>query len=161
MNERNKNALRTIKRIIKHPLSLIVIGGLLTGLVLEPYVIRPIEEWLSPPTVEITSPLHGEAVEWTPAGYLVTGTYSALKEGHNLYVLVHPMPTLQWYVQQIPTLIDSNWQAVVYFGIEDVGIGDYYELSAVISSKALEAGQVLENFPPYEAKDVITVQRRV
>jgi len=159
MNERSRNALRTARRVAMHPLSLIVIGGLLTGLVLQPYVVQPIRERFSPPRVEITSPLHEEAVEWTPAGYLVTGTYSGLKQGRNLYVLVHPTPTAQWYVQRLPTLIDSGWQAVVYFGMEDVGTGDRYELSAIMTSKVLQAGQVLESFPPCEAKDVITVHR--
>lgn len=158
--DKSDNALGTIKRIIKHPLSLLVIGGLLTGLVLEPYVIHPIKQRLAPPRVEITSPLDKEGVEWSPIGYLATGTYSGLKEGHKLYVLVHPMPTSKWYVQQVPTFIDSNWQAIVYFGTADVGIGDYYALSAIITSKSLKAEQVLENFPLYDAKDVITIKRK-
>lgn len=139
---------------------LIVIGGLLTGLLLEPYVVRPIMRLIAPAKIEITSPLDREAIQWSPTGHLATGIYSALKKEHKIYVLVHPMPTSKWYVQRVPTVINSSWQTIVYFGTADVGVGDHYELSAIITSKSLEAEQVLENFPDCDAKYVITVKRK-
>lgn len=160
MTNSEKSALATIKKVLRHPLTLIVIGGLLTGLVLQPYVVHPIMRLIAPPKIEITSPLDREAIQWSLTGYLATGIYSGLKKEHNIYVLVHPMPTSKWYVQRIPTVINSSWQTIVYFGTADVGIGDHYELSAIITSKSLEAEQVLENFPDYDAKHVITVKRK-
>lgn len=133
-----------------------IIAGLITQ-----FVVPQVKDIFSKPAVEITSPIDGEAVEWTPAGHLVTGTCRKVGGDLHLYVTIHPLPTDKWYVQRMPTIIDGNWQAVAFFGEEEVGTGDQYELCAVISSKTLRAGQViaLEDFPEYIAKAVATVSR--
>ncbi len=120
-----------------------------------------IEDIVIGPTVEITSPIEGEAVEWTPAGHLVTGTCRKVGGNLHLYVLLHPLPTDTWYVQRLPTVLDRHWQAIVFFGTEEVGIGDEYELCAIITDKILREGQTLrsKDFPTDEDKDVITVTR--
>lgn len=133
-----------------------IIAGLITQFVVPPFI-----EIFAKPTVEITSPIDGEAVEWTPAGHLVIGTCRKVDGDLHLYVLVHPLPTDIWYVQRMPTIIDGNWQAVVFLGTEEVGIGHRYELCAVITSKVLHEGQTvgLRDFPADIDKYVITVTR--
>jgi len=119
------------------------------------------DEIISAPTVEITSPVDGEGVQWTPAGHLVTGTCRKVGGDLHLYIAVHPLPTDRWYVQRMPTMIDGNWQAVAFFGQEEVGVGDQYELCAFISSKTLHEGQIigLKDFPDHIDKAVVTVSR--
>jgi len=83
------------------------------------------------PTVEVTSPVAGERVQWTPEGQLVTGTCRKVGGDLHLYVAIHPLPTDNWYVQRMPTMINGHWAAVVYFGMEEVGLGDQYVLRGI------------------------------
>jgi hypothetical protein len=138
-----------------------IIIAISVGLVTH-FAVPHIEEMFASPSVEITSPIAGEAVEWTPAGHLVTGTCRKVEGELHLYVLLHPLPTDTWYVQRLPTVIDRrHWQAIVFFGTQQVGIGHEYELCAVITSKILQEGQTLRlrDFPAYTVKAVITVTR--
>jgi hypothetical protein len=50
---------------------------------------------------------------------------------------------------------------VAFFGEEEVGIGDQYELCAIISSKTLREGQIiaLKDFPDHVANAIVTVSR--
>ena len=147
----------TVRRRIAVGLSIAIVAGLLTH-----FLIPVIEEFLAPPAVEITSPVDGGQVQWTPVGHLVTGTCRKVGGNLRLYVAIHPLATENWYVQRIPTVIDSHWQAVVFFGMEEIGVGDQYELCAFISSETLHEGQTipLTAFPPsHEAKAIIAVSR--
>jgi len=139
-----------------------IVAAIIGGLVAE-FLIPTIVDYIAGPSVQIISPVEGEGVEWSPAGHLVSGTYHKVGDNLHLYVLVHPFPTDNWWVQRTPTLIDDiNWQAIVYFGHESVGIGDQYELSAIITDKILKEGLTLslDNFPSYVAWDVVTVVRK-
>lgn len=119
------------------------------------------DEIITPPAVEITSPVDGERVQWTPVGHLVTGTCRKVGGNLHLYIAIHPFPTDNWYVQRMPTMINGNWQAVAFFGMEEVGLGDQYVLCAFISSKTLHEGQIikLKDFPDHVAKAIVTVSR--
>ena len=147
----------TVRKRVAVGLGIAIVAGLVTH-----FLIPVIEEFLAPPAVEITSPVAGEQVQWTPVGHLVTGTCWKVGGDLHLYVAIHPLATENWYVQRIPTIINSHWQAVVFFGMEEVGLGDQYQLCAFISSKTLHEGQIipLTDFPPnHEAKAIIAVSR--
>ena len=139
-----------------------IVAAIIGGLVAE-FLIPTIANYIAGPSVQIISPVEGEDVEWSPAGHLASGTYREVGDNLHLYVLVHPFPTDKWWVQRTPTLIDDrNWQAIVYFGHESVGVGDHYELAAIITDKILQEGLtlILDDFPSYDAKAVITVVRK-
>ena len=160
MVERKHSEVSIVKRIWHNGwfrgFAISIIAGLVTHFGF-PYF----DEIISRPAVEITSPVDGEQVQWTTAGHLVTGTCRKVGGDLHLYVAVHPLPTDKWYVQRTPTIIDGNWQAVAFFGEEEVGIGDQYELCAIISSKTLGEAQIvaLKDFPDYVAKAIVTVSR--
>lgn len=147
----------TVKGILRNGFKVIV-PAIVGGLIVQ-FLVPVIKDLCAPTDVEITSPVKGQEVEWSPAGHLVTGTSRKVGDSH-LYVLVHPLPTEMWWVQHTPTILDGgDWQAIVYFGGEFVGAGDQYELCAIITDKILQEGQTLDDFPSYKAKDVITVVR--
>ena len=142
---------------------LIAIGAAIVGGLVAEFLIPTILDCIAGPAVQITSPVEGQAVDWSPAGHLVSGTYRKVEGDLHLYVLVHPLPTDTWWVGRTPTIIDArNWQASVYFGHESVGVGDHYELAAIITDKILQEGLTLDidDFPSYVAKAVITVERK-
>jgi len=112
-----------------------------------------------PPEIVITSPEEGEMITWSPEGYYAKGTYSGLRPGLNIYVIVHPLTTGQWWVQSTPSLSDEGtWETRVYFGTEELGAGEEYELYAVITELTLEKG-LLDKFPDSIATSAVRVSR--
>lgn len=153
---------RLIRRILRSAWLIAIVAAIVGGLVAE-FLIPTIADCIAGPSVDIISPVEGERVEWSPAGNLVCGTYRKVEGNLNLYVLVHPVPTDNWWVGRTPTLIDDrNWRAIVYFGHELAGVGDQYELAAIITDKILHEGMTLDldDFPSYVALAVITVERK-
>ncbi len=111
------------------------------------------------PEIAITAPKEGEELSWSPEGYAAKGTYSGLRPGLNFYVIVHPLTTNQWWVQNAPTLSDEGtWEAIVNFGTKDLGAGEEYELHAVLTESTLEMGLV-DSFPDSVATSVVRVSR--
>lgn len=88
-----------------------------------------------------------------------------------VYVLVHPLSTNIWWVQNLPLVQnDGHWQTQVYLGEENVGIKESYEIIAVatnenylmrlIRGSYLSLGQ-LGAIPPYFAKSNLIVVKRI
>lgn len=137
-------------------LAVAIVAGLVTH-----FVFPWLADICARPTVEITSPVAGERVQWTPEGQLVTGTCRKVDGDLHLYIAIHPLPTDNWYVQRMPTMINGHWAAVAFFGMEEVGLGDQYVLRAFISRETLHEGQIIElkDFPDHVAEASITVSR--
>lgn len=151
-----------LMRIWRSAWLIAIVAAIVGGLVAE-FLIPSIYDHFAGPAVDITSPVEGQAVEWSPAGHLVTGTYRKVGGNLHLYVLVHPLPTDTWWVGRTPTIIDArNWQAIVFFGLESEGVGDHYELAAIITDKILQEGLTLDldDFPSNDAKAIIIVERK-
>ncbi len=54
-----------------------------------------------------------------------------------VYIFIHPLTTEVWWVQNIPAAInlDGSWYTMCYFGTETLGIGEPYEIVAIVSSQ--------------------------
>ncbi len=86
----------------------------------------------------------------------VTGT------DKGVFILVHPKSTKMWYVQDKPSAIteQGTWQAVCYFGDEYWGVGETFEVLAIVTKKKLRAGSSLRRIPKNAIRsEVITVKR--
>ena len=108
--------------------------------------------------LEITSPTDGATVTTRE---LVGGTVSDSKL--NVYVLIHPLTTNLWWVQNMPTVgPDGKWQSFCYFGTENLGIGEPYEIIAVATSKKklYQPGDTLEIVPLDLLRSRIVTVRR-
>jgi hypothetical protein len=110
------------------------------------------------PKIVITNPKEGEKITWSPEGYLAKGTYSGSENGFNIYLIVHPLTTSQWWVQSTPDFSDVTWNAKVFFGTEELGAGEDYELYAIITDEVLNEG-LIEKLPAYVAKSEVKVSR--
>ncbi len=112
-----------------------------------------------PSEIAITAPKEGQEITWSSEGFLAKGTCSGLGGGLNIYLIVHPLTTDQWRVQNAPHITEEGtWEATVYFGTKDLGAGEDYELYAIITEKTFEKG-LIESFPPYVAKSAVRVRR--
>lgn len=79
--------------------------------------------------------------------------HTALVEGKvsdpnlNIYVFVHPLLTDQWWCQMYPSPSSPDaWRTLCYFGTEDKGVGEYFEVVAIAACKndLWERGEVIE-----------------
>jgi len=110
--------------------------------------------------IQIESPQQNAEVTLTE---IVKGKVSDPKM--PIYVLVHPMSTNLWWVQNLPAPPnqDGSWQTLCYFGTENEGIGEYFEVVAIATgrtSRRLRAGQTLEELPKDVTRsDIVTVRR--
>ncbi len=108
--------------------------------------------------IEITSPAEGATVTMTE---LVRGTVSDPKL--NVYILIHPLVTNLWWVQNIPTVgPDGRWQSLCYFGTENNGIGEPFEIIAIATTKQelYKPGDTLKTVPSDILRStIVTVQR--
>ena len=109
-------------------------------------------------TLRIMSPAEEASVRMTE---LVRGTVSDPKL--NVYILIHPLTTNLWWVQNIPAVgPDGRWQALCYFGTENLGIGEPYEIIAIASSKRglYKPGDTLKEVPSKLLRSkIVTVKR--
>ncbi|MGA2224807.1 MAG: hypothetical protein ABSH41_10235 [Syntrophobacteraceae bacterium] len=89
----------------------------------------------------------------------------------HVYVLVHPLSSDRWWVQDLPLVQnDGHWQVKVYLGTENVGKGEEYEILAVATNESIVTrllrgdypapGQQLKAIAPYFAKSNVIVVRR-
>ena len=112
--------------------------------------------------VKIVDPVDNATID----GYrlVVRGTSSGMnRDTLNLYILVHPVQTSQWWVQSPPT-VDQNgsWIADVYLGTPDMGNKQGYAIQAIVSSHELREGETLliNGVPPSQANHQIFVTRK-
>ena len=107
--------------------------------------------------VEITLPETGTEVGAT---HLVSGTVTSTDL--RPHILIHPMSTDLWWVQRRPEAPnrDGSWSTLCYFGTETQGVGDYYQIVAIISSEPMREGQTFRELPDGLARsDLVTVRR--
>jgi len=124
---------------------------------------------LSPPDldVEIMSPEEGASVGHR---YTIQGKVS--DPSALVYVLIHPLSTNLWYVQNRPAVrSDGRWSTIIYFGtIDGEGIGDSYEVVALATDEnwflrklrgtSLTSGQRLKTIPQHGSNiDTVMVRR--
>lgn len=142
-----------------------------TGSVLAAVLILAGTIWLAtrpapPIQLRIVTPSDGDDVGLST---LVQGEVAPISS--DVYVLVHPLSTDRWWVQNLPFVQnDGRWQVRVYTGTETEGIGELYEILAVATNenrliRILRGdypipGQQLEAIPPYLAKSNLIVVRR-
>jgi hypothetical protein len=91
---------------------------------------------------------------------MVQGTVSDQEE--QVYVLVYPMEARKWWVQPLasPANNDGSWATLCYFGTETEGIGEYFQVVALVADEKLEEGQILDSLPVDKGRsDIITVKR--
>lgn len=107
--------------------------------------------------IQIESPQQNSEVGLTE---IVKGKVSNPKV--RFYVLVHPLLTNMWWVQRIPSPPnqDGSWQTLCYFGTETKGIGESFEVVAIVTEDKLEEGQMLTELPKGVVQsDIVTVRR--
>lgn len=82
----------------------------------------------------------------------------------TVYVLVHPLKTNKWWVQNIPAVdAKGDWQTLCYFGSQTEGNGEPFEVIALADhgSGALKTGSTIEVLPSKLLRSqVVTVKRR-
>ena len=87
--------------------------------------------------IEITSPSDGGTV--CREGR-VEGTTSV--SGQPVYVLVHPIKTDTWWVQNTSAPL-MEWRTTAYFGTTSKGVGEDFEILAMAACGRYEAGHRL------------------
>jgi hypothetical protein len=116
-------------------------------------------------SIGIIKPLNGSDVPWR---YVVKGKYS-IRNGSGLHVsvLVKRFGSERWWVQKTTTFANESWETDspgAYFGIDPQVYSDEinydYEIIAIITGDALEAGMVLDNLPANVIKSKIIVVKR-
>jgi hypothetical protein len=109
--------------------------------------------------IDIITPADNSELEGVE--HLVRGKVTDYSMG-NVFVLVHPMRTNLFWVQRPPSLInqDGLWQTICFFGTKTQGIGEYFELIAIITNKTMKEGDTLQVIPTDVIKSpLITVKR--
>jgi hypothetical protein len=117
------------------------------------------QAWAGSLRVDIQSPKPNQEVG---VEAMVTGKVSDPQS--RVYVLVRPMKTRDWWVQQTPAppSHDGSWQVRCSFGTPTEGGGEPYEIIAIASKKrlALKEDQKFEDIPDLGVtSDVVTVKR--
>jgi hypothetical protein len=108
--------------------------------------------------IEIRSPASGAEVE---VETLVEGWVSDPKA--QVYVLVRALRTKYWWVQRLPAPAnrDGTWQTQVNIGTETEGIGEPFEIVALVTKRKLHEGAQMDVLPERTAiSDAVRVQRR-
>ena len=81
--------------------------------------------------VKILEPVHDAEV-----GQRVLVRGEAIPAPVVLYVLVHPLGTDQWWVQDVPLVQnDGRWNVNAYIGAETLGRGELFEILAVATNE--------------------------
>jgi hypothetical protein len=79
--------------------------------------------------INIISPSDRTSVCWRT---MVRGKIS--KSNLQVFILIHPMATDKFWVQPIPNMrSDGRWEAYCFFGEQNQGIGEPFEIIAVAS----------------------------
>ena len=114
----------------------------------------------TPPSPEITMPKDGDVVD-SVIDVAGSGAQAALGSGTYLYVVVHPVGLLAYYVQQIPRIqADGTWRSSpVYIGDSTpASVGKSFQICAVLHSQQLQPGEL--SLFPTGPKSCITVKRQ-
>jgi hypothetical protein len=108
-------------------------------------------------TISITEPKDEAFVPERPS---VKGTIS--DSSAKVWVIVHPMRESKYWVQPSITVQDSAWEVVAYIGKGETGVGERFEIMAVVNpKKELKAGDILPGWPEAQSKSqVIQVTRK-
>lgn len=80
----------------------------------------------------------------------------------RIYVIVHPLLTNLWWVQRIPSPpnADGSFQTLCYFGTETKGVGESFEIAAIVTNKTYVEGQILKELSKNAGmSDIVTVRR--
>jgi hypothetical protein len=80
----------------------------------------------------------------------------------QVYVLVHPVKDRFWWVQRVPAPPnrDGSWETLAYFGTSTKGIGEDFQVIALVTETKLKEGETFETLPSHSARsDVIKVKR--
>ncbi len=102
------------------------------------------------PDIEITSPADDADVGSEP---VVEGLVHADLGEREPVILVHPLQTNLFWVQQIPPSLDRTAEGLrfrsrVFLGSKDKGLGEQFELYAVLARKdAHHEGDLLDKLP--------------
>jgi len=80
-------------------------------------------------SIIIAEPKDGKQVCWRT---MIRGSVSDPKL--QVFVAIHPMAAPKFYIQPIPTMSsDGKWSAYCYFGEQDQGINEPFEIIALAS----------------------------
>lgn len=80
----------------------------------------------------------------------------------RVYVLVRPLASSSgWWVQRAasPTGSDGSWRTLAYFGTENEGINEIFEIVAVAPTSSLSEGKLLEEVPAGLRSETLSVRR--
>ena len=117
-------------------------------------------------SIFITAPADGTEVELSQ---VIKGTVSPASA--RVFVLIHPMPTDMFWVQNIPLVgNDGTWRTNGFFGTKEAGIGDSYEIVAIalaeswvvrwLKGSLLRPGATIKELPrDVNKSNVVTVRR--
>jgi hypothetical protein len=107
--------------------------------------------------IHITSPKDMDSVSQR---HLVTGTVSDTTA--IIWVVIHPMVTSDFWIQPKVNKRGNSWNVTVYIGDETHGIGEQFELSAIVNPrKTLKETMKFQEWPESESKsEIIEVTRK-
>ena len=112
------------------------------------------------PEITIIEPEEGERIIWSDEGFTAKGTYHSLDEKSNIYLIVYPVNSGQFWVQKRPIIFDKEgtWEAEVFFGTKDFGAEEDYKLYAILTDEPVEEG-LIEKLPSHLAMAKVGVYR--
>jgi hypothetical protein len=115
--------------------------------------------WL--PSLVTTSVLTGDKISWGSSGFSLSGLSFGLENatGANMYVLVHSITLNKYWVQEPPVMKAGTWEVRVRFGLQNIAIGEPFEVVTIMTYERLTPGDVLSSPPGYVAIDVVELQR--
>lgn len=111
----------------------------------------------TPISLKITAPANNAQIAYRP---FIEGTIS--NADATVWVILHPMAISVYYVQPPVTgRGDGTWKVQIYAGDQNAGIGDRFEIMAVVNpQQSLKEGQQLSAWPIASSKsNVIEVIR--
>ncbi|HEX3553489.1 MAG TPA: hypothetical protein VIA62_09700 [Thermoanaerobaculia bacterium] len=107
--------------------------------------------------IEITSPVEGADV-----GREETVSGSASDSNLSVYVLIRPVRSSTWWVERppAPTNRNGSWKTDCYFGTPSKGVGEAFEVIAIVTEQKLKEGDQIDELPTYIARsETVTVHR--
>lgn len=106
-------------------------------------------------SVTISSPNSGSNAAYRQ---IVSGT---VNPNLQVWVVVHPLDTSNYWVQPKITVQNKKWDVVVYLGRQgNADVGKLFEIRAVASPKdQLWEGKILSSWPTGILSNVVTVKR--
>lgn len=109
------------------------------------------------PELEILTPGQGAEVERDTT---IQGRVSDPRV--PVVVLVRPLTTRFWWVQRIPAPAnrDGSWETLASFGESKRGVGEEFQIIALVTEERLVEGDMLDTLPRHSARsDIVKVRR--